>query len=78
LPETQVLPQLRAGIARATRTARLTGDPTPAVAARRDYAAAKIEDYVRKVVDQAPPLTDEQRSRIAALLRPTGSGPDAA
>jgi hypothetical protein len=42
----------------------------PVVAnAERDLRAAKLEDYIRKVVDQAPPLTPEQADRLAALLR---------
>lgn len=36
--------------------------------ARRELAAAKLENFVKKAVDAAPPLTDEQRERIAALL----------
>jgi len=42
--------------------------------ARRDLAAAKIEDYIAKVVDAAPPLNAEQRDRLALLLR--GGGGD--
>jgi hypothetical protein len=67
---------MRAGIARAARTSQLTGDPTPEVEARRDYAAAKIEDYVHRVVSTAPALTDEQIARISAVLH-RGGGPDA-
>lgn len=37
--------------------------------ARRDLAAAKIADYIEKIVSQAPPLTDAQRESISALLR---------
>jgi hypothetical protein len=37
---------------------------------RRDLAEAKISDHIEKVLAQAPPLTDEQRERIAELLRP--------
>ncbi|MGW4581950.1 hypothetical protein ACWELP_24975 [Rhodococcus aetherivorans] len=40
---------------------------------RRELAASTIEDHVRAVVAQAPPLTDEQRERIAALLRAGGA-----
>jgi hypothetical protein len=29
----------------------------------------KAEDYIRHLVDTAPPLTDEQRDRLALLLR---------
>ena len=35
----------------------------------RDLAAARIADYVKRVVDAAPPLTPEQRDRLALLLR---------
>ena len=66
MPEAHSLKQLRAGIARASKR---TGDPISAADKRRDYAAAKLEDYIRRIVDQAPPLTEDQRSRIAALLR---------
>lgn len=40
--------------------------------ARRELALARLEDHIRQVVDQAPPLTDEQRSRIASLIEPVG------
>lgn len=36
----------------------------------RDYLAAKVEAYVSRVLADAPPLTNEQRERIAALLAP--------
>ena len=72
MPESAQLARLRAGIARAEHNSQLTGDPAPALDARREYAAAKIEDYVRRTVDTAPPLTDEQRSRLAALLTSSG------
>jgi hypothetical protein len=39
-------------------------------AARRDFATEKIANYVTRVLDAAPPLTDEQRTRLAELLRP--------
>lgn len=39
----------------------------------RDYAAAKLADYIKHVVDAAPPLTDEQRERLALLLRPSAA-----
>lgn len=40
--------------------------------ARRALAETKIEAYIRKTVDAAPPLTVQQRERLAALLRPAG------
>lgn len=51
------------------------GPDSPLVAdARRDLRAARLADYVERVVSIAPPLTDEQRDRVAALLKPTPSG----
>ena len=42
----------------------------PAVTdARRDLAAERLHEHVQRVVDTFPPLTSEQRNRIAALLR---------
>lgn len=35
---------------------------------------ARAEEYIRRVVAEAPPLTDAQRDRLAALLR-AGSEP---
>jgi hypothetical protein len=37
--------------------------------ARQAHAEAKISDYIKKVVDAAPPLTAEQRDRIALALK---------
>jgi hypothetical protein len=35
---------------------------------RRDLRAAELEEHVRRIVDATPPLTPEQRDKIAALL----------
>ena len=32
--------------------------------------AAKVSDYIEKVLAEAPPLSDEQRNRLAELPRP--------
>ena len=40
--------------------------------ARRALTEAKLERHVREALAAAPPLTDDQRSRIARLL--TGGG----
>jgi hypothetical protein len=37
--------------------------------ARRDLRAARLADYIAKTVDAAPPLSSEQRDRLALLLR---------
>lgn len=42
--------------------------------ARRDAEALHLEDYIKRVVDTAPPLTPAQRDRLALLLK----GADAA
>lgn len=38
----------------------------------RDYAAERIAAYVERVVEAAPPLTDQQRARITAILQGGG------
>ncbi|GAB3349982.1 hypothetical protein [Modestobacter lapidis] len=42
--------------------------------ARRELAAERITEYVQKVLATAPPLTNEQREKLALLLH--GSTPD--
>ena len=39
-------------------------------AIKRQEEEAKIAEYIQKIVDAAPPLTPEQRDRLALLLRP--------
>ncbi len=52
-----------------------TPDDPDLADARRDLKAARLEDYIRTVVSTAPPLTPDQRDRLALLLRsPGGSG----
>jgi hypothetical protein len=43
---------------------RATAGPDP------DWAVQRIEDYATTILAAAPPLTDEQRNRLAELLRP--------
>jgi hypothetical protein len=50
------------------------GNDTDRLTDRRELRAA--EDYVRRLVDAAPPLTAEQRDRLAVLLRRTPGGSD--
>jgi hypothetical protein len=45
-------------------------DAAEASEARRDFNAARLDDYIRETLAKAPPLTDEQRARLAELLRP--------
>jgi hypothetical protein len=50
-------------------------DAPVVVDAARDLALAHAEDYIRELVDQAPPLSAETRSRLAVLLL-SGRTPD--
>ena len=34
-----------------------------------DFKARRLEEHVQRVVDSAPPLSAEQRERIASVLR---------
>lgn len=59
--------------ARAAALTRHRGTDDPEVAdARRAAKAASVEDYIRRVVDEAPPLTDDQRARLSRILRGDG------
>lgn len=49
------------------------GDHETAERAGTSLRAANLEKAIRAVVDAAPPLTEEQRAHLAALLRP-GTG----
>lgn len=62
----------RAQVAALSRS-RSADDPE-LIEARRNLKAAKLENYVSRVVAAAPPLTEAQADRIAALLRPVGGG----
>jgi len=43
-------------------------------AERRRFKVASAEKYVRQLVDDFPPLTPEQRARLAVLLLGGGDG----
>lgn len=48
----------------------LKADPSADVTSlRRQLKAERLEDYIRRTVDAAPPLTEEQRAQLADLLR---------
>ena len=59
----------RARVAALSRS-RLADDPDLADA-RRDLRVSRAEEYIRELVDAAPPLTDEQRHRLSTLLHPS-------
>ena len=64
----------RARVATKSRKA-VNATPEELAEAKADLAAAKLVAYIKKVVDQAPPLSPAQRDQIAALF---ASGGDAA
>lgn len=57
----------RARVASLTRS-RAADDPD-LIAARRNLKAARLEDFIRRTVEAAPPLTADQRDHLAVLLR---------
>ena len=61
--------------ARATLASRCRHNPNAAddgcrVEARRDLNAAKLLAYIEKTLATAPPLRDDQRAKLAELLKP--------
>lgn len=52
--------------------ARRWGHPNEAELTR-DYAAAKLEEVIKRTVEAAPDLTIEQRNRLALLLSGGGA-----
>jgi hypothetical protein len=45
------------------------GDTATIANDKRQYRYLVLEDYIKRVVDAAPPLTPAQRDRLALLLR---------
>ncbi|MEU6388803.1 hypothetical protein [Streptomyces sp. NPDC046939] len=56
---------------RVAAAARWNGDVTEA---KRELKTVVLADYIRKIVDTAPELNEEQRIRLATLLRPVTKG----
>ncbi|CAM3429466.1 hypothetical protein [Dermacoccus barathri] len=50
----------------------LPHDATTVENARRDLNAAKLERWITETLAAAPPLSDEQRRHLAALIAPAG------
>lgn len=42
--------------------------------ASRDFTESRARDYINHILSQRPPLTNEQRNRLAELLRPVRAG----
>jgi hypothetical protein len=47
------------------------------LAAKRDLAATSIEEYIERTIAKAPPLTAEQSTQLAELLKPVRVKPPA-
>lgn len=45
-------------------------DDPRTLAARRDAAVEAVAERIAELVENAPPLTDEQRARLGLLLKP--------
>ena len=56
----------RARVASLSRS-RSNDDPD-LIAARRDLAAANLSEFIAKTLASAPPLSDDQRRRLAGLF----------
>lgn len=56
----------RARVAALSRS-RSSDDPE-LVDAHRNLRAERLADYITRTVDKAPPLSSEQRNKLAALL----------
>lgn len=59
-----------AALKRAVRAGERAADDPEVIEAARQRAADQIARYVAKVLAQAPPLSTEQRARLAELLEP--------
>ena len=77
MPLSEQRRKTRAELATATARAKRQPHDADAVAAveelRSRYRAVAAEDYIRELVDGAPPLTAEQRDRLTVLLRGGGA-----
>lgn len=60
--------------ARVARLSQSYADDDPKlVDARVALRAARAEEYIRKLIEAAPPLTQEQRDRLSVLLNGAAS-----
>jgi hypothetical protein len=57
------------------RSTKRSDDDPELLNARRNLRALRLEEHILKVLAGAPPLSDEQREHIAALLRVGGAMP---
>ena len=73
IPPTNRAPHSPAVARQRGRVGALTRSRTPddpdLIAARTELRTELLADYIRRVVEQAPPLSTEQRDRLARVLR---------
>lgn len=62
-------PEQRSQQARIAALKRHRGNEPHVEQMQQDFKAARLEDYILRAVDAAPPLSSEQRDRLALLLR---------
>lgn len=58
-----------AALSRCVAAGERSADDPDLLEAKRNLRAMRLEEHVAKAVAEAPPMTDEQRDRIAAILR---------
>lgn len=63
----------RARVAGLSKKGRDAADPE-LVSARQELRVQTLADQIQRTIDQAPPLSDEQRARLARLLAPQTDG----
>jgi hypothetical protein len=63
-----------AALKRGIRAGERPADDPALTEAYRNLRALRLEEYIEKTLAAAPPLTDEQRSRLAELLKPVRVG----
>jgi hypothetical protein len=70
MPETWQanIADLKMRLMRAEKFARRSGDRSEVDDLRRQYVTAKIAAYVHRVVAEAPPLTEDQKTRLRSLF----------
>jgi hypothetical protein len=74
MPETgrTDIADLKMRLMRAEKSARRSGDRSEVDDLRHQYVEAKIVAHVRRIVAEAPPLTEDQETRLRSLFPTPG------
>ena len=62
-----------AALSRCVRTGERPADDPALADAKRNFKALRAEEYITRVLSEGPPLTDQQRTRLADLFRAGGA-----